>query len=90
VKKMTIKSIQILLTAGTDKVLFNTDLPSSMPGVTSALAHMEMNVAQGSGMAYVARHFPGIPAEVIDTRPQPQKTRTVVIGRKLYRLPVTE
>jgi hypothetical protein len=68
---MQIKQITILLTFATDKVMLKTDLPCPyvpefMPSQESLI--MGFDCTYDTAKAYVAKHFPDIPVEVINLR----------------------
>jgi hypothetical protein len=67
--KLDIAKVTVLLRDfQTDIVIVDTNLPSTMPGVTSDCAQLRTEAAKGSGIAYAALHFPGVELKVIDAR----------------------
>ena len=67
---MNIKSITIVQGVGADKVMVETDYPSPCPNFVSTPLTLDFNAAYGEGPAYVAKHFPGVPVDLI-ARPGP-------------------
>lgn len=51
---------------GPDKVLFGSDLPSSMPNVVKTNSTFSLDVAAGDGEKYVKTHFPDLIPMVIE------------------------
>lgn len=61
-----IESITILLTEGTDRISFKTNLPTPYPEMQYP-ADLSMQARKGYGAQYCAENFPGVPIEIIDT-----------------------
>jgi hypothetical protein len=60
-------SVTILLTNGTDKIVFKTNLHSPYPAMGFE-PYLSMEAAHGHGVQYCEKHFPGVQIEVIDAR----------------------
>ena len=62
-----IKSAKIVrLRHSSDKIYLNTNLPEgTWPFEAEETADVVLTVARGDGEAYLERHLPGIPVEVV-------------------------
>lgn len=61
------KVLVLLLPAGADKVVLETDLPCPVMSADE-FASFKTEVARGHGEFYAKKHFPDVPLEVIDAR----------------------
>ena len=64
--EIKIRAITILLTDGTDRISFKTELPTPYPEMKYP-ADLRMDARRGYGEQYCRENFPGIPIEIIDT-----------------------
>lgn len=66
-----ITHVTVLQNFGTDSLILKTTLPEGcwpFTGNTTA----RIDVAHGTGLDYVKKHFPGIEPEIINTTPNPR------------------
>jgi hypothetical protein len=59
------KSVTIVQGTGPDHVSIQTTFPSPCPNFDSHELCLDFQVAADGGPAYVAKHFPGLPVELI-------------------------
>jgi hypothetical protein len=67
---MKITRIQIVVGYGPDDIMFTTNLPTGFTGQVEQAEpfHLRSETSPLKGETFVAKHFPGIPVEIIDRR----------------------
>lgn len=64
---MNVTAITIIIDVGADILLLTSDLPQSVYPYTGKFS-VKGEAAKGTGLAYVRKHFPGVPVRVVDVR----------------------
>ena len=70
---MKIEKITIVIGRGTDKIMLQTNFPSSLPKVSQENLSLDFDAEKDTGKEYCERNFPGIPIKVVNGRVQEMK-----------------